>query len=63
MGDMKEYFQDWKSYFKQQKEKYGVKCPDCIKREPKRNPTILLPGQRCYCGYKDKRKRLEDGKQ
>lgn len=38
--------------------KYGVDCPGCRKKEPKRTPSILLPQQRCkVCGYRDPRKR------
>ncbi len=37
------------------REELGVPCTSCRIREPKRHPTILLPGQRCYCGYVDKR--------
>lgn len=37
----------------------GKACPACMVREPKRSPTILLPGQHCYCGYRDQRIRKE----
>lgn len=41
--------------------KYGVNCPGCPKIQPKRIPTILLPGQRCkVCGYVDTRPRIKD---
>ncbi len=35
--------------------KYGQKCVACTIREPRRSATILLPGDTCYCGYKDDR--------
>lgn len=41
--------------------KYGVPCPECIKKLPKANPSILLPRQRCKIhGYRDPRPRLTD---
>lgn len=55
MGDTGDDYRAHREYIKEQKAKLGIPCPDCIKREPKRNPTILLPGQKCYCGYRDKR--------
>lgn len=39
------------------RQRLGLPCPECRKREPKRHPTILLPAQRCYCGYRDPRAR------
>ena len=53
-GDMWWEVQERRRLLRQQ---LGVKCPACIEREPKRNPTILLPRQKCYCGYRDPRKR------
>ncbi len=39
---------------------HGIDCPQCNVKEPKRIPTILLPGQKCkVCGYKDQRERLK----
>jgi len=32
-------------------------CPDCTVRLPKAHPKILMPGQKCWCGYVDKRPR------
>ena len=57
MGDVGEFWNDIKALRAERKERLGIKCPACIQREPKRNPTVLLPGQKCYCGYRDKRKR------
>lgn len=41
------------------KERYGIECPECKKLQPKRNPTILLPGTCCKVDkYRDVRPRL-----
>lgn len=60
MGDMGEIFNDWKAYRKKQRELYGVACPMCNVNQPKRIPTILLPGQRCKVdGYIDQRPHMQ----
>jgi hypothetical protein len=59
MGDMAEIFNDMKQYKKEMREKYGVPCPNCTVKLPKAQPKILLPSQRCWCGYKDARPRIE----
>ena len=41
---------------KEQRRLHGVACPGCKKRFPKANPKILMPGQKCFCGYQDPRK-------
>jgi hypothetical protein len=50
----------WRSVRQAKKERrrlLGVNCPGCNIKEPKRTPTILLPGQRCrVCKYVDPRK-------
>ena len=56
MGDMADYYRDWKEHKKERRQKLGVKCPGCKVKFPKAHPTILLPGQKCFCGYVDKRK-------
>ena len=42
----------------------GVPCPRCKEQRPKAQPTILIPGQRCFDGYRDPRKEIpqEEGK-
>lgn len=56
MGDMGDHFKDLKEHLRMMREKHGVECPGCKVKEPKRNPTILLPGQRCkVCCYVDPR--------
>jgi hypothetical protein len=35
---------------------FGAPCPQCNVKQPKRQPTILLPQQRCKVdGYRDPR--------
>lgn len=60
MGDMGDFWRDVKDARAERRRELGVECPDCIRREPRRNPTILLPGQKCYCGYRDPRRRQAD---
>lgn len=58
MGDMGEYFRDWKEHKRKQRELLGVDCPGCNVVQPKRIPTRLMPGQKCkVCGYQDQRRR------
>ena len=59
MSDMAEVFQGMKEHRKALREKYGVKCPECVTKLPRANPTILLPQQRCRIhGYRDPRPEL-----
>lgn len=60
MGDMAEVWKDWKAYKKERKQQLGLACPDCIVRLPKAQPKILMPNQKCFCGYVDKRKRIKE---
>ena len=61
MGDMGEMYRDWKDYKKKQRDKYGKNCQGCVDNHPNRNPSILLPGQKCrWCEWVDKRTRKED---
>ena len=58
---MGEFWGDVKKARKERREKYGVDCPGCRKKEPKRIPTVLLPQQKCkVCGYRDPRPREEE---
>ncbi len=60
MGDMGDEFRDWKAYKKDLRARLGVECPRCRELQPKRNPTILLPRQRCKVdGYRDPRPRAD----
>lgn len=56
-SDIAQMFNARRERLRERRAELGVKCPACIKREPKRDPTLLLPGQRCYCGYRDPRPR------
>lgn len=59
MGDMGDYWRDLKDMRRELRDELGVKCPGCITQFPKREPTILLPHQRCkVCSYRDPRKRV-----
>ena len=55
MGDMGDVWNEVKAYRKKQRDRLGVPCPQCTVRLPKAQPKILLPGQRCWCGYQDRR--------
>jgi hypothetical protein len=58
MGDMGDFWNDVKDHRRQQRRLFGVECPECQRLQPKRNPTILMPGQRCRVdGYRDARRR------
>jgi hypothetical protein len=56
MGDMADVFNDLKARRRKLRAKLGVECPRCRQLQPKRNPSILLPQQRCKVdGYVDPR--------
>ena len=58
MGGMGDIFNEWKAHKKELRATLGVPCPMCNVKQPKREPTILLPGQRCKVdGYRDPRPR------
>lgn len=60
MGDMGEIYRDMRDYKRHLRAEHGVACPQCNVKQPRRNPTILLPGQRCKVdGYRDPRPRLD----
>ena len=60
MGDMAEIFNEWKEYKKESRQMLGMPCPDCTIRLPKAQPKILMPNQKCWCGYVDKRERKQE---
>lgn len=61
MGDMGEIFNAMRDHKKAIRAKFGVQCPQCRVKEPRRQPTLLLPGQRCKVdGYRDPRPRLTE---
>lgn len=47
MGDATEMFRAMTDMNKQMRARMGVKCPKCIEEQPRRSPTVLLPGRRC----------------
>lgn len=58
-GDMGEHFNDLREHRRKLRAEHGVNCPKCREKQPKRIPTILLPGQRCKVdGYRDPRPRI-----
>lgn len=58
MSEIGEAFSAYRAHKRELKERYGTPCPDCTVRLPKAQPKILMPSQRCWCGYKDPRPRL-----
>lgn len=56
MGDMGDLYNDLRDSRRERRRLFGVDCPQCRIKQPKRTPTILLPGQRCRVdGYRDPR--------
>lgn len=61
MGDMGDLYNSLKDDRKLLRDKFGVECPRCRELQPKRNPSILLPQQRCKVDrYVDPRPRLTE---
>ncbi len=61
MSDECEVFNAIKDHKKRLRAKYGIPCPECVKKLPKACPTILLPQQRCRIHkYVDQRPELTD---
>ncbi len=60
MSDYGDMCRELREERRERRAKYGVDCPGCRKKEPKRTPSILLPQQRCkVCGYRDPRPRQQ----
>lgn len=56
MSDMIDGFRDLKALRKELRRVFGLPCPMCRQKQPKRQPTILQPQQRCKVdGYRDPR--------
>jgi len=55
MGDVGDDFRALDKVMKERKERLGAPCANCMVKLPKAQPKILLPGQRCWCGYCDPR--------
>lgn len=59
MGDMGEIFRAHDNLRKQLRARYGQPCPECVRKLPKANPSILLPQQACRIHrYRDPRPEL-----
>lgn len=59
VSDMIDMYRDFRAFKAARRRMYGVPCPQCNVKQPKRQPTILLPGQRCKVdGYRDTRPAL-----
>jgi hypothetical protein len=63
MSEVGEIYGAMRDMRKHLRAKYGVPCPECVRKLPKANPTILLPQHRCRIhGYRDPRpESLMDG--
>lgn len=60
-GDEGDYWRDVKEARRRERDKHGIECVGCMAKEPNRNPTILMPQQKCrVCGYRDPRKEGKD---
>ena len=59
MGDMADVWHERRDYVREQRAKFGIQCPACKIKLPKAHPKVLMPGQKCWCGYRDTRKELE----
>jgi len=55
MGDVGDDFRAFKEYQRKRRAQLGEPCPQCMVNRPKAQPKILMPGQLCWCGYRDPR--------
>ena len=56
MSETVEIYRGMMEHRKEQRRLLGVDCIGCPKIQPKRTPTLLMPGQTCrVCGYRDMR--------
>lgn len=60
MGDTGDDYKVLKEYNRDRRRTLGINCPGCQKKFPKAHPKILMPGQKCFCGYRDTRIRKGD---
>lgn len=62
MSDMIDMYRGLKDMRREMRAELGVPCPNCRVKQPKREPTILLPQQRCRVdGYRDPRSEVVIG--
>ncbi len=58
MSDYGDLCRELRENKRKRRAELGVPCPQCNVLQPKRTPSILLPGQRCKVdGYRDPRGR------
>jgi hypothetical protein len=58
MSDMGDDFRALRDAKAEIRRKYGVPCPECVKKLPRASPSILLPQQVCKIHkYRDPRQR------
>lgn len=58
MSDYGDQCRDLKEAKRRVRAKHGVPCPECVKKLPRANPTLLLPQQTCKIHkYRDPRPR------
>lgn len=55
MSEIGDDFQAIKAVMQERKARLGANCPACTVKLPKAIPKVLLPGQKCWCGYRDPR--------
>ena len=55
MGDTGDDYRAFKDHRKRRRDELGIECIGCKQKFPRANPTILMPGQKCFCGYRDTR--------
>ena len=58
MGDVGDAFNELRDVMRERKARLGVSCPACTVKLPRAQPKVLLPGQKCWCGYRDPRPNL-----
>jgi len=59
VSDMIDMYRDFRAFKMARRRMYGIPCPQCAVKQPRRQPTILLPQQRCKVdGYRDPRPEL-----
>ena len=62
--ELGEFWRGVKESRRELRSKHGIECPECKRLQPKRNPTVLLPQQRCKVdGYRDPRPRLDQNQE
>jgi hypothetical protein len=51
MSDLGDDYRAWREHKRQRRREKGQPCPGCVIVQPRRDPTIMMPGQKCrVCG-------------